>query len=164
MEYPLGTADEAQDTKYNLQAFLIQLQNLETLALCFGKWSTPPNIRAVRLPRLRSFETTLHHPIVFSWLIAPLLEYLDLDDLDQLAVENHETYSREILSLVTRSSCYILRLTLGCGELNMMPETLKALVNVEELVIRTFKTRGWRDVIPHRIIKCISESKDLYGY
>ncbi|KAF8331152.1 hypothetical protein F5887DRAFT_1176962 [Amanita rubescens] len=142
----------------DLQAFLIQLQNLETLTLCLISDATPPNIRAVRLARLQSFETTLLHPIVFSWFTAPLLEHLDIYDV---AENDQESYNREILSLVNRSSCYIRRLTLEFGEIIVMSEMLKMLVHVEELVIKHSWNYSWnyKDTIKTpRFIGRIAES------
>jgi hypothetical protein len=118
-----------------LHQVLFLLQSVEELRFSTAYYFPAPQTRwpAVRLARLRVLEITPFIPGLLSWLITPCLEHIQIGNVNE-----EESCTEPISSLICRSSCHIRRLTIFyCG----IPESrriMTALASVEELSIMDF--------------------------
>ncbi|KAF8337191.1 hypothetical protein F5887DRAFT_1244740 [Amanita rubescens] len=122
-----------------LRQVLFLLQSVEELRFSTTDYFSAFQTQwpAVRLARLRLLEVTPFIPGLLSWFITPCLENIQVGCIGN-HVDEEETYTRPISSLICRSSCQIRRLAIfycGITESRMI---MKALTSVEQLSIMDF--------------------------
>ena len=88
---------------HEFRVFLLQLQNIQELALVINKFNLSHatfDLSPIRFPRLEHFDVSVTCSSVFSWLEIPLLSELSL----YCALGFHDNIStEEISSLIDRS-------------------------------------------------------------
>ncbi|KAF8326776.1 hypothetical protein F5887DRAFT_1013494 [Amanita rubescens] len=115
-----------------MHSILPALRNVEELRLIgFITNHVIPEIVPVHLDRLRFLQVL--HPDALSWIEAPSLEHLHIED--RFSYTKRAPYTERLLYFVQNSSCRIRQLTLQCCDFSTAFSIMEILTHVNKLSI-----------------------------